>query len=101
MFLDERNLYTNNIQHLASLLNARMDRIEGKTTDCDESGVKQQPQFGMPLNFYENQTSSAAANKLQSAFETDKAGCGGASTSMPTLTFPQIWVITYEPIKGQ
>jgi hypothetical protein len=68
-----------------------MDKIEGKITDCDQSGVKQ-PQFSMPLNFYENQSSYAAANKLQSAplaFETDQASCGGASTSMPTFTYAQ------------
>jgi hypothetical protein len=26
---DERNIYTNSIQHLASILNACMDKIEG------------------------------------------------------------------------
>jgi hypothetical protein len=29
-----------------------MDRIEDKTTDCNELGVKQQPQFVMPLIFF-------------------------------------------------
>jgi hypothetical protein len=46
----------------------------------------------MPLNFYQNQSSYAVANKLQSAplaFETNKAGCGGASTSMPTFIYAQ------------
>jgi hypothetical protein len=47
-------------------------------------GAMQQPQFGMPLNFYENQTSHASASQFQlapSASETDKAGQPGASTS--------------------
>jgi hypothetical protein len=35
-------------------------------------GAMQQPQFGMPLNFYENQTSHASASQFQSAFETDR-----------------------------
>ena len=64
-----------------------MDKLEGKTTDCDQSGVVQQPQFGMPLNFYENQTSHASASQFQSAplaSETDKAGQHGASTSTRT-----------------
>ena len=64
-----------------------MDKLEGNTTDCDQSGVAQQLQFGMPLNFYENQTSHASASQFQSApsaFETDKAGQPGASTSTRT-----------------
>jgi hypothetical protein len=84
MLVDTKDTLTNSIQHLSNLLNARMDRIEGKATDCDQSGVVQQPQFGMPLNFYKNQTSQAAASQLQSApsaAETDKAGQPGASTS--------------------
>jgi len=59
-----------------------MDKLEGKTTDCDQLGAMQQPQFGMPLNFYENQTSHASASQFQSApstSETDKAGQPGAS----------------------
>ena len=61
-----------------------MDKLEGKTTDCDQSGAVQQPQFGMPLNFYENQTSHASASQFQSTpltFETDKADQPGANTS--------------------
>ena len=84
MLIDERKLHSNNLQHLSNLLQARMDKLEGKTTDCDQSGAVQQPQFGMPLNFYENQTSHASASQFQSApsaSETDKAGQPGASTS--------------------
>jgi hypothetical protein len=84
MMEDERKVQSNNFQHLANLLNARMDKLEGKTTDCDQSGAVQQPQFGMHLNFYENQTSHASASQLQSAplaAEIDKASQPGTGTS--------------------
>ena len=87
MLIDERKLHNNNLQYLSNLLQARMDKLEGKTTDCDQSGAMQQPQFGMPLNFYENQTSHAFASQFQSApsaSETDKAGQLGAGTSTRT-----------------
>jgi len=64
-----------------------MDKLEGKTTNCDQSGAVQQPQFSMPLNFYENQTSHASASQFQLAplaSETDKASQPGASTSTRT-----------------
>ena len=87
MLIDERKLHINNLQHLSNLLQAHMDKLEGKTTDCDQSGAMQQPQFGMPLNFYENQTSHASASQFQSApsaSETDKVGQPGAGTSTRT-----------------
>jgi hypothetical protein len=57
MLNDTRNMLTNTIQHSFSLLGNRLDKLEGKVTDCDQLGAVQQPQFGMPLNFYDNQTS--------------------------------------------
>ena len=84
MLVDTKNTLINTIQHSFSLLSSRMDKLEGKTTDYDQSGAMQQPQFGMPLNFYENQTSHAYASQFQSApsaSKTDKAGPPGASTS--------------------
>jgi hypothetical protein len=84
MLEQEITINNNNLHHLASVLQARIDKVEGKTTDYDQSGAMQQPQFGMPLNFYDNQSSFAAASKLASApsaHETDKAGHPGASTS--------------------
>jgi hypothetical protein len=92
MLIDERKVHNNSLQHLANLLNARMDKLESKTTDCDQSGVVQQPQFGMPLNFYKNQISHASASQLQSApsaTETDKAGQPSASTSTRTAAGAQ------------
>jgi hypothetical protein len=83
MLEDERKVQSNKLQHLANLLNACIDKLDGKTTDCGQSGAVQQPQFGMPLNFYENQTSYASASQLPSAplaTETDKAGQPSAST---------------------
>jgi hypothetical protein len=41
MLEGERKMQSNNLQHLANLLNARMDKLEGKTTDCDQSGAVQ------------------------------------------------------------
>ena len=52
----------------------------------------QQPQFGMPLIFYENQTSHASASQFQSvpsASKTDKAGQPSASTSTRTCASAQ------------
>jgi hypothetical protein len=43
ILIDERKLHNNNLQHLSNLLQARMDKLEGKTTDCDQSGAVQQP----------------------------------------------------------
>jgi len=39
MLIDERKLHSNNLQHLSNLLQARMDKLEGKTNDCDQSGT--------------------------------------------------------------
>jgi Fe-S cluster biosynthesis and repair protein YggX len=39
MLVDERKLHLNNLQHLSNLLNVRMDKYEGNTTDCDQSGA--------------------------------------------------------------
>jgi hypothetical protein len=41
MLVDTENTLTNTIQHsfsLLSLLSCRMDKLEGKTTDYDQSG---------------------------------------------------------------
>ena len=69
-----------------------MDKYEGKTTDCDQLGGVQQPQFGMPLDFYEHPTSHASTSQFQSAAsvsETDKTGQTGASTSTRTAAGAQ------------
>jgi hypothetical protein len=56
---------------------ARFDKLEGKTTDGNASGVdssSKHPEFDMPLNFYDNQGLYAAANKgksVSSAIEID------------------------------
>jgi hypothetical protein len=47
MLIDDRKLHHNNLQHLSNVLQAHMDKLEGKTTNCDQSGDLQQPQFGM------------------------------------------------------
>jgi hypothetical protein len=101
MLLDTKNTFTNSIQHSFTLLSNRMDKIEGKTTDCDQSGAVQQPQFGMPLNSYENQTSHASASQFQSVpsvSETDRANQPGASISARTAVGAHSWLILYGPI---
>jgi hypothetical protein len=51
------------------MIMARFDKLEGKTTDGNASGVdssSKQPEFSMPSNFYDNQGLYAAANKGKS-----------------------------------
>jgi hypothetical protein len=94
MLQDQRTITDNNLMTTVNMFMARMDRLEGKTTDyvdayANESTSKQ-PQYGMPYNFYDNQSLYAAANKAKLtslATETDKANLGGASTSMSVVTF--------------
>ena len=80
MMKDHKKVIDNNLLAAVNMIMARFDKLEGKTTDGNQSGVassSKQPKFGMPLNFYENQGLYAAANKgksAPSAFETDKAG---------------------------
>ena len=59
----------NNLLAAVNMIMAHFDKLEGKTTDLDQSGVtstSQQLDFGMPLNFYENQGLYEAANKGKS-----------------------------------
>jgi hypothetical protein len=74
---------------------ACFDKLERKTTDGNQSGVastSKQPEFGMPLNFHENQGLYAAANKSKStplALETDKAGLAGVAPSSQLIIYDQ------------
>ena len=77
----------NNLLAAVNMIMAHFDKLEGKTTDLDQSGVtstSQQLDFGMPLNFYENQGLYAAANKgksVSSAPETDNTGSANVASS--------------------
>jgi hypothetical protein len=75
------------------MIMVRFDKLEGKTTDLDQSGVtstSQQPEYGMPLNFYENQGLYVAANKgksVPSAPETDKTGSANVASSSQMVVY--------------
>jgi hypothetical protein len=74
---------------------ARFDKLEGKTTDDNLSGVdssSKNPEFGIPLNFYDNQGLYAAANKgksVSSAIEIDKTGLAGSAPSNQVVVHGQ------------
>jgi hypothetical protein len=69
--------------------------LEGKTTDDNPSGVdssSKNPEFGMPLNFYDNQGLYAAANKgklVSSSIEIDKTGLAGRALSNQVVVYGQ------------
>jgi hypothetical protein len=77
------------------MIMARFDKLEGKTTDGNSSGVdssSKNPEFGMPLNFYDNQGLYAAANKdksVSSAIEIDKTGLVGSAPSNQVVVYGQ------------
>ena len=93
MMDDHKKVIDNNLLAVVNMIMARFDKLEGKTTDGNQSGVastSKQPEFGMPLNFYENQGLYAAANKGKSdpsAFETDKAGLAGVAPSSQLVIY--------------
>jgi hypothetical protein len=92
---DHKKVIDNNLLATVNMIMARFDKLEGKTTDGNQSGVastSKQPEFGMPLNFYENQGLYAAANKgksAPSASETDKAGLVGVAPSSQLVIYDQ------------
>jgi hypothetical protein len=51
MLEDTRKNMTKNMQNHSNILNAHMDKHEGKTTDCNQPGAGQQLWFGMRLTF--------------------------------------------------
>ena len=92
---DHKKVIDNNILAVVNMIMAHFDKLEGKTTDGNQSGVaysSKQPEFGMPLNFYENQGLYAVTNKgksAPSAFETDKAGLAGVAPSSQLVIYDQ------------
>jgi hypothetical protein len=87
MMEDHKKVIDNNLFVAVNMIMAHFDKLEGKTTDGNQSGVastSKQPEFGMPLNFYENQGLYVAANKGKStpwAFETDEVGLASVAPS--------------------
>jgi hypothetical protein len=64
MMDDHKKAIDNNFLVAINKIMARFDKLEGKTTDGNASGVgsfSKQPEFGMPLNFYKNQNLYAVA----------------------------------------
>jgi len=84
MLEDDKKVIGNNLMSDVDMIMPRFDKIEGKTADyvdisADESPSKH-PQYGMPFNFYDNQSMYAAANKTKLAAlvtETNKTNLGG------------------------
>ena len=95
MMDDHKKVIDNNLLAAVNMIMARFDKLQGKTTDGNQSGVastSKQPEFGMPLNFYENQGLYAAANKgksASSALETDKAGLASSAPSSQLVIYDQ------------
>jgi hypothetical protein len=56
MMDDHKKVIDNNLLTTVSMIMARFDKLEGKTTYGNASGVdssSKHPEFGMPLNVYE------------------------------------------------
>jgi hypothetical protein len=90
-----KKVINNNLLTTANMIMARFDKLEGKTTNDNASGVdssSKQPEFGMPLNFYDNQGLYAAVNKgksVSSAIEIDKTGLAGSAPTNQVVVYGQ------------
>jgi hypothetical protein len=65
LVLDQQVSLTQKLQESREALEARLNKLEGKTTDSDQSGVLPPPKFGMPQGFFKNQSSVSEASKLK------------------------------------
>jgi hypothetical protein len=95
MMDDHKKVIDNNLLTAVNMIMARFDKLEGKTTDSNASGVdssSKQPEFGMPLNFYDNQGLYVAENKGKSislAIEVDKTGLAGSAPTNQVVIYGQ------------
>jgi hypothetical protein len=95
MMDDHKKVIDNNLLTAVNMIMAHFDKLEGKTTDGNPSGVdssSKNPKFGMPLKFYDNQGLYAAANKDKSvslAIEIDKSGLAGSAPSNQFVVYGQ------------
>jgi hypothetical protein len=84
LVLDQQVSLTQKLQESREALEARLNILEGKTTNSDQSGVLPPPEFGMPQGFFKNQSSISEASKLKSvssASLADKTGHVGTSAT--------------------
>jgi hypothetical protein len=95
MMDDHKRVIDNNLLSAVSMIMARFDKLEGKTTDGNASGVdssSKQTKFGMPLNFYDNQGLYAAANKGKSvslAVDVNKIGLASSASTNQVVVYGQ------------
>jgi hypothetical protein len=95
MMDDHKKVIDNNLLTAVNMIMARFDKLKGKTTDGNPSGVdssSKNPEFGMPLNFYDNQGLYAAANKgkpVSSAIEINKTGLARSAPSNQVVVYGQ------------
>jgi hypothetical protein len=92
---DHKKVIDNNLLTVVNMIMARFDKLEGKTTDDNASGVdssSKHPEFGIPLNFYDNQGLYVAANKGKSvslAIKVDKTSLTGSAPSNQVVVYGQ------------
>jgi hypothetical protein len=95
MMDDHKKVIDNNLLTVVNMIMVRFDKLEGKTTDGNPSGIdssSKKPEFGMSLNFYDNQGLYAAANKgksVSSAIEIDKTDLAGSAPSNQVVVHGQ------------
>jgi hypothetical protein len=95
MMDDHKKVIDNNLLTAVNMIMARFDKLEGKTTDGNPSGVDSSSknlEFGMPLNFYDNQGLYAAANKgksVSSVIEIDRTGLAESAPSNQVVVYGQ------------
>jgi hypothetical protein len=95
MMDDHKKVIDNNLLTVVNMIMARFDNLEGKTTDGNASSVDssyKQPEFGMPLNFYDNQGLYVVVNKgklVPSAIKIDKTGLAGSAPSNQLVVYGQ------------
>jgi hypothetical protein len=93
MMDDHKKVINNNLLTVVNMIMAHFDKLEGKTTDGNPSGVdssSKNPEFGMPLNFYDNQGLYALANKgksVSSTIEIDKTGLAESAPSNQVVVY--------------
>jgi hypothetical protein len=95
MMDDHKKVIDNNLLTIVNMIMVRFDKLEEKTTDGNPSGVdssSKNPEFGMTLNFHDNQGLYAAANKdksVSSVIEIDKTGLARSAPSNQVVVYGQ------------
>jgi hypothetical protein len=95
MMDDHKKVIDNNLLTVVNMVMARFDKLEGKTIDGNALGVdssSKQPEFGMPLNFYDNQGLYAVTNKGKPVFsviEVDKTGLADSAPTNQVVVYGQ------------